>query len=162
MSKEMREQINRVLNWKEVLSENKKNIKTKVVDENGKPLIMYHGGSYTSGEFKGAGWFTTSKEDAEYYAEQIDGKVTKAYLIVNNPLYTGHIKHLNIEPNEDIIKSAKKRELNIKIEDGVISFIEANEGVLIAMDIGCDGVIDIHNGEILDVVVFNNEQIVLI
>jgi hypothetical protein len=66
MSKEMREQINRVLNWKEVLSENKKNIKTKVVDENGKPLIMYHGGSHTSGEFKGVGWFTTSKEDAEY------------------------------------------------------------------------------------------------
>jgi len=51
---------------------------------------------------------------------------------------------------------------HIKIEDGVISFIEANGGVLIAMDIGCDGVIDIHNGEILDVVVFNNEQIILI
>lgn len=142
------------------LNESKHKLDTKVVDENGTPLIMYHGGSYTSGEFRGAGWFTTSKEDAKYYAKQIDGKVTKAYLIVNNPLYTGHIKHLNITPNKEIIQSAKKRKINIKIEDGVISFIEANQGVLIARDIGRDGVIDIEGGEILDVVIFDSEQII--
>jgi len=138
------------------------NINTKIVDKNGKPLVMYHGGSYTSGEFRGAGWFTTSKVDATYYAKQNDGRVTKAYLIVKNPLYTGDIKHLNIKPTEDIINSTKKRNMNLTIENGVIKFIEANNGVLIAQDIGRDGIIDLVDGEILDVVVFDNNQIVLI
>jgi hypothetical protein len=44
-------------------------LETKVVDEFGKPLLMYHVGSYTSGEFRGAGWFTSSKKDATYYAK---------------------------------------------------------------------------------------------
>ena len=43
------------------------NINTKVVDKKGKPLVMYHGGSYTSGDFRGDGWFTTSKVDANEY-----------------------------------------------------------------------------------------------
>ena len=147
---------------REFLNENILNINTKVVDKNGKPLVMYHGGSYGGGEFKGAGWFTTSKVDAKYYAKQNNGILTKAYLIVKNPLYTGNIKHLNIEPTEEMLKSAKKRKINIKIEDGVISFIEANNGVLIARDIGRDGIIDLVDGEILDVVIFDNSQIVLI
>jgi len=147
---------------REFLNENRLNINTKVVDKNGKPLVMYHGGSYSGGEFKGAGWFTTSKVDAKYYAKQNDGILTKAYLIVKNPLYTGNIKHLNIEPTEEMLKSAKKRKINIKIEDGVISFIEANNGVLIARDIGRDGIIDLVDGEILDVVIFDSSQIVLI
>ena len=150
-----------------ILREEAENIKspfidTKVVDDEGNPLVMYHGGSYSGGEFRGAGWFTTSKDDAKYYAKQNYGILTKAYLIVKNPLYTGHVKHLNIKPTKDMIKSVKKRNLNIKIEDGIISFIEANGGVLIALDIGRDGVIDIHNGEILDVVIFNNNQIILL
>ena len=154
-------------NIRRILREEAENIKspfidTKVVDDEGNPLVMYHGGSYSGGEFRGAGWFTTSKDDAKYYAKQNYGILTKAYLIVKNPLYTGHVKHLNIKPTKDMIKSVKKRNLNIKIEDGIISFIEANEGVLIALDIGRDGVIDIHNGEILDVVIFNNNQIILL
>lgn len=147
---------------REFINENRLNINTKVVDKNGKPLIMYHGGSYNGGEFKGAGWFTTSKVDAKYYAKQNNGILTIAYLIVKNPLYTGNIKHLNIEPTEEMLKSAKKRKINIKIEDGMISFIEANNGVLIARDIGRDGIIDLVDGEILDVVIFDNSQIVLI
>ena len=139
-------------------------INTKVVDNEGNPLVMYHGGSYNDGEFKGYGWFTTSKVDAKYYAKQNDGIVTKAYLIVNNPLYTGNIKHLKIEPTKDIMESVKRRKLNyvIKIEDGIISFIESNGGILIAKDIGRDGIIDLVDGKILDVVIFDNEQIVLI
>ena len=61
-----------------------------------------------------------------------------------------------------MLSSTKKRKLNLSIEDGVISFIEANNGVLIAQDIGCDGVIDLHDGEILDAVVFNNNQIIVL
>ena len=161
MSKEMREQIDKVKNWKQFLNENKPNIDTKV-SKNGKPLIMYHGGSFSGGEFKGAGWFTISKKDANYYAKQSYGNLTKAYLIIKNPLYTGHVKHLNITPTKGILNSIKKRNLNISIEDGIISFIEANNGILIAQDIGCDGVIVLHDGEIVDAVVFNNNQIIVL
>lgn len=152
---------------REYLKESRINIDTKVVDNKGKPLIMYHGGSYNSSvgdEFKGDAWFTNRKKDAQYYAEQNDGVVTKAYLIVKNPFYTGDIKHLNIEPTKDIIDSAKKRKIDFSInyEHGVISFIEPNCGVLIAKDIGRDGVIDLRDGNISDVVVFDNNQIVLI
>ncbi len=139
------------------------NIDTKVVDKNGNPLLMYHGGSYTGGEFKGAGWFTTSKADAKYYAKQNDGIVTKAFLIINNPLYTGHINHLNIKITDDILLSAKKRNIehSVIIKNGIIEFIESNNGVLIAKDIGRDGVIAIEEQEILDVVIFYNNQIVI-
>jgi hypothetical protein len=141
----------------EFLNEGKINIDTKVVDGNGKPLVMYHGGSYSRGEFRGTGWFTVSKQDAKYYAKQNDGILTKAYIIIKNPLYTGKV---NINPTKEMILSINKRNLNIKTEDGVISFIEANEGVLLAQDIGRDGVIDINDGEILDVVIFNSNQVI--
>jgi hypothetical protein len=155
----MKNLINKTI--REYLSENRLNMETKVVDGNNKPLMMYHGGSYSYGEFKGAGWFTTSKEDAEYYAEQNGGDVTEAYLIVKNPLYVGDITHLNMKLTEDILKSLNKRGIDVDVEGDVITFIEANNGVLIAQDIGCDGVIDLYNGKISDVVIFSNNQIIL-
>ena len=145
-----------------ILREQFNDIDTKVVDENGDPLIMYHGGSYNSGEFRGVAWFTTSKKDATYYAKQNDGVVTKAYLIVKDPLYVGDIKHLNIKPSKDMLDSVKRRDLNIIVQDGIISFIEPNDGVLIAQDINRDGIIDLYKDRIVDVVVFNNSQIIVI
>jgi hypothetical protein len=148
----------------EKLNEGVRNdISTKVVDENGKPLLMYHGGSFTGGEFKGNGWFTSSKRDAKYYAKQFDGSVTSAYLIINNPLYSGHIGHLNIEFTDDIKESVKKRHLQntVKVKDGIVEFIETNSATLIASDIGKDGVIELYDGRIIDAVVFNNEQIII-
>ena len=159
MSKEMREQIK---NWKQFLNEGV-NIDTKV-QKNGKPLVMYHGGSFSGGEFRGAGWFTVEKADAKYYAKQNNGFITKAYLIIKNPLYTGDVKHLNIPISEDIILSAKKRNIlnTVVVENEIIQFIETNSGVLIAQDIGRDGVIDIHDGDIIDAVIFDNKQIVVL
>lgn len=138
-------------------------LKTKVVDEFGKPLLMYHGGSYTSGEFRGAGWFTSSKKDATYYAKQNDGSVTKAYLDIKKPLYVGQIEHLNILPTEKLLISAERRRYTIKTnEEGFIKFIEPNVGVLIAQDLDLDGVIDLYQGKIIDAVIFNNKQIILV
>lgn len=148
------------------LSKNDKFIKdffgSKVVDVNGNPLLMHHGGSFSDGEFKGNGWFTAYKGDARYYAKQNDGIVTSAYIVVKNPLYSGHIEHLVIKITDEILKSCEKRNLNIEVnEKGIISFIEANAATLIAHDINCDGVIDLHDGNILDVVVFSSDQILL-
>ncbi len=138
-------------------------LQTKVVDEFGKPLLMYHGGSYTSGEFRGVGWFTSCEADAQYYSEQIDGVVTEAYLDIKNPLYTGRIEHLEILPTEEFLKSAERRGYKVTLnERGFIKFIEPNVGVLIAQDLGHDGVIDLHEGKILDAVIFSNNQIILV
>lgn len=61
--------------------------KSKVVDFKGKPLIVYHGGSYPSAgrEFKGDTWFTIHVRDAYQYAKRDGSNVTSAYLSVQNP-----------------------------------------------------------------------------
>ncbi len=136
---------------------------TKVVDDNGNKILMFHGGSYCgTGELKGDIWFTSEKEDAKYYAESNFGCLVSAYLNIQNPLYSGQIEHLNIELSKDIFESAKKRDLLNAIKtnsDNIIEYLETNGAVLIANDLGKDGVIDIHDGDILDCVVFNNSQI---
>jgi len=136
---------------------------TKVVDSDGNPLLMYHGGDSFNDSYGGVTWFTSEKTDAAMYAKNNYGTVTSAYLNIKNPLYSGHIEHLKIKPSNDILKSTKKRNIgsSIIIKNGIITFIETNDAVLIAQDIGKDGVIDIENGKILDVIIFNNKQIVL-
>jgi hypothetical protein len=136
------------------------NLHTHVVDKTGKPLLMYHGGSYTGGEFRGTIWFTSSEVDAKYYAEQMGGVVTTAFLQIKNPLYVGDVSWLKMKPTVHIIDSAKKRNINLTIESGFITFIEPNGGVLIAQDIGRDGVIDKGTDGILDAVVFKDSQII--
>jgi hypothetical protein len=116
--------------------------------KNGKPLIMHHGGSFSASkpsgvgiskpfnEFKGVGWFTSSKADARYYAKQSGGyNLTSVYLKIENPLYSG------------------------KQEDG--SYIETNDAVLLARRSNgkYDGVIDVENSNILDAIVWNSNQI---
>lgn len=139
----------------------KQYFETKVIEYE-KPLLMYHGGSYSGGEFKGTGWFTRFKEDAEYYVKQNNGILTKAYLIIKNPLYTGDIKHLKIKPTKEMLDSVEKRRLqySLIIENNIITFIEANAGVMIAIDIGKDGVIDLQDKKILDAVIFKSSQII--
>lgn len=136
---------------------------TKVVDSHGNPLLMYHGGDSFNDSYGGVTWFTSEKADAAMYAKNNYGTVTSAYLNIENPLYSGHIAHLKIKPSNDILKSTKKRNIgdSVIIKNGIITFIETNDAVLIAQDIGRDGVIDIENDVILDAIIFNNKQIVL-
>jgi hypothetical protein len=44
----------------------------------------------------------------------------------------------------------------------IIKYIETNGAILIVNDILCDGVIDSHNEQIMDAVIFNSEQILTI
>lgn len=149
----------------EFISETNKNINinTLVVDANNKPLIMYHGGaSFANDTYNGITWFTSSKADAKDYAKKNYGVLSKAYLVIVNPLYTGDIKHLNLKPTKEFLKHIKKRNLSssVIVENNIISFIEANSGVILARDMGNDGIIDISEGSIVDVVVFKKEQII--
>lgn len=134
-----------------------------VISEDDIELIFYHDGYYTGGEFKGNAWFTANKSDAKHYATQNDDVITKAKLISKNPLYSGDVRHLNIKISDDIIKSIKNRSIEyaVKVDsNGIIQFIEVNNAVLIARDIGRDSVINLSDGEIDDVVVFSNNQII--
>jgi hypothetical protein len=134
---------------------------SKVVDTLGNPILMHHGGSYSNGDFKGTGWFTRSKNDAKYYAKQNFGNITSAYIVIKNPLFSGNIAHLGFKMTKEIKDSCEKRNLNnaIKVENSIIQFIETNGAVLIAKDILCDGVIDLHDEQIIDVVIFESSQI---
>ena len=112
-------------------------IASKVVDENGEPLVVWHGGSFTGGEFKGNAWFTFDKSGAKYYAKQNNGIVTQAFLSIKNPYYSGHIN--------------KK------------DYVETNNAVLVAQkNKKQDGVIDLDiNKKIIDCIVWTSNQIKL-
>lgn len=63
---------------------------SKVVDENGEPLVIYHGDSdidITNWKIKMrdtiTGYFTTNKEKSKLYAD--DGKIYEAFLNIRNP-----------------------------------------------------------------------------
>ncbi len=150
---------------KHIYSYNDFILETKKFDISRTP--MYHGGSYNGGEFIGNIWFTANIKDAKYYARTNYGHVTKAYLTINNPFYTGYIKELDIKLTKDISKIIKKRKLthSVKVdtETNRIEYIETNSGVLIAKDLGYDGVLDINtDNTVIDAIVFDNKQIEVI
>lgn len=79
---------------------------SKVVDPNGKPLVIYHGGHFKADEFEGfdpeltdnendlgAGfYFTTSKKDAEgydYNREYDEPQVLSVFVSLQNPYVLG-------------------------------------------------------------------------
>jgi hypothetical protein len=59
---------------------------SKVVDENGEPLIVYHGTDKVFDEFRGHGYFAPERGYAEDYVD--GGIVVEAYLSIKNPLVT--------------------------------------------------------------------------
>ena len=126
---------------------------------------MYHGGSWSgTDDFMGDAWFTSDRSGAAHYAKQIGGNIKRAYLIVKNPLYSGDLKNMKIKMTPSIAKKLKVRNNTNSItigNDGYIKYLETNAAVLLAKDLGFDGVIDIENNKILDVVVFSPRQIVL-
>jgi len=89
---------------------------SKVVDENGEPLVVYHGTDQVFDEFKGISWFTDSPEKASEYSTVLTpGKeslpnVKPVYLRMKKPKYVDFW----ITPDEvNLIKAKSKN-------DGVI------------------------------------------
>lgn len=92
---------------------------SKVVDSDGKPLVMYHGthkafNSFNTQDFgallgKGS-YFAAERTGAAPYAQQANGKIVEAYLSIQNPYYA-----------KSVLESIPKRnELAEKGFDGVI------------------------------------------
>ncbi len=134
---------------------------TKVIDDNGNPILMYHGGGYCNknDDMVGTIWFTTCEEDARYYADQSGGCVTMALLNITNPLYAGHVDHLNMEDTPQLIEIRSRRDASMIIEDGIIKYIEPNGASIIAEDLGYDGVIVLHDGKLGDCIVWSSDNI---
>jgi len=57
---------------------------SKVVDDNGNPLIVYHGSPEEFDEFEGSAYFTDDYFNADGYS--MDGIVYEVYLSIKNPL----------------------------------------------------------------------------
>ena len=123
--------------WKEKGTESKYFKKwfadSKVVDETGNPLVVYHGGNIfdvfdydkigTNGTAEGVGfYFTDNKETAEGYTKR-DGELKECYLSIKKPLtYDSH--HLSYNDVKNIIKKAAElqaEEYEEDIKDGFIS-----------------------------------------
>jgi len=125
---------------------------SKVVDENGEPMVMYHGGDFNGeGEFDGIAWFTSSFISAENYASQsIQGNVISAFISANNPYYAGLIKgrKVVIDTNDVVLRilEDKKKKLIYKVNSKYCNY---------------DSVIDFLDEYNLDCIVFNSTQIKL-
>jgi len=135
---------------------------SKVVDSDGKPLVVYHGTAADFDSFDKTGandlglwgrghYFSASAENASSYAlRQGDGaRVIPAYVSINNPL---------------VLKTGS--DLVIRLPDGtdhkelVGPNLDGSKIKQIALDGGHDGVIQIRpNGLIGDIVAFRPEQI---
>ena len=96
--------------------ENSPETASKVIDENGEPLIVHHGGSYTKGEFKGVGWFARDKSGAKYYAKQNNGVVISVFLSIKKPYYAGQVSAKEYRETNNAVLFAQKN----KEYDGVI------------------------------------------
>ena len=64
--------------------------KSKVVDGNGEPLIVYHGTDWLGFEFDpdNVAWFSEKQDYAEEMAMQRNGsRIIEAYLAIKNPMF---------------------------------------------------------------------------
>ncbi len=125
---------------------------SKVVDKQGRPLVVYHGSSKTFEKFYqyvAEGWgegcyFTDNLDDASEYGE----KIYKVYLKISNP-YTGDIDQIMNTPT---VKHYD--DFDIVNESGYLMGKAIREA-------GFDGIIvkDSNNINGLEIVAFNSNQI---
>ena len=115
---------------------------TKVVDEEGKPMVMYHGTPsagftvFKSRNGKTLGWFTSSKVDADSYAGNPDGKLYRSEeQAANDVLKAGSFplgKHLMFDSQEELDEFVKNHPgaasyMTEREIDDAMSYVESDE-----------------------------------
>lgn len=127
---------------------------SKVVDENGKPLVVYHGSledfdvfDYNkigqNGTSEGAGfYFTSDKETASGYSKNMkkDGKLFDVYLKIERPLSLNS-HNLTRDDLKNILKEAaikQAEEYGEDIQDGFLSNYEYSEDVDFTSSVAAD------------------------
>jgi len=127
---------------------------SKVVDEDGKPMVVYHGGAGGIGEFKaekiqigGGFYFTPNKRDAEEYKSRAEGgQIYSVYLSLKNPLLIDTEEGGKI--HDEIMDEIDDKMFNGENIDGALAEIMNKRGF--------DGFMET-NGE--EICIFNPNQI---
>lgn len=88
---------------------------SKVVDAEGKPLVVYHGTGADFEAFDGYSFFTPNTDTASNYANRDRGNVLPVYLALQNPAVIDMLP-----PNKKSATEKKLRSLQNKGHDGVI------------------------------------------
>jgi hypothetical protein len=109
--------------------------KTKIVDKNGAPLVMYHGTgkefdtfdvserTQTGGTIRLAGaWFTSDKEMARQYARKRgdNPRIINAYLGIENPFVITLRETSDYREKVDVINESYITDLQQKGYDGIV------------------------------------------
>lgn len=89
MSKEMREQIDRVKNWKQFLNEN----------NNSNKKIVYHGGQLNNGYIDDLFYVSYNREQAQAYATGNDGVVHKFEIDMKNIISEDNARNILVKNN---------------------------------------------------------------
>lgn len=99
---------------------------SKVVDENGEPLVVYHGSNkqlniFNTTDFgallgKGS-YFTVDKQEASSYASGANGNIVGAYINIKQPIYANSVMD-NI-PSQSELKKKGIDGVILKSDDGV-------------------------------------------
>ena len=108
-----------------------------VVDENGEPLVVYHGGYFGNPEGRledvqspyvwddrSNGWFSTSERYAKNYTHDFDQKPIQVFLNIRNPFAMGDTMRLlvdNYKPTE--VAKDYARRLNVSVDE-ILSLID--------------------------------------
>ena len=140
--KSKRDTINEEIPFKKSLlvqAKNKLNDVSKVVDENGEPLVVYHGtpnkwnianidkaGSITDEGYYGKGLYLSSLENkAKEYNRDGNGMTLSLFVNIKNPFYAGLDEHLNID------ESSRRGEIvNLFNRDNEPTELKQYDGVL--------------------------------
>lgn len=92
--------------------ENNPNAASKVVDENGEPLVVYHGSPLSFDMFANNSWFTTDPEDAATYSsmaiphKEFSPQTYPVFLAIKKPKYVDfYILKKEAEAGLDKLKS---------------------------------------------------------
>ena len=142
---------------------------SKVVDENGEPLVVYHGtrksfdefsfnvslSNFRQGTVQNAFWFTSNKKNSELYGDQI----MEVFLNSRNPI---EIDYTNPESYREIVVPANKKKAMETAEfdqkKGNIKHSQLTRGIEYRMEE--DGTIDgIIHRNIKDIILSDNFQV---
>ena len=142
---------------------------SKIVDENGEPLVVYHGTGADIETFKasrlggalGTGiYFTPSPEFAGEYATREGGNIVPAYLAIRNPLVLDG--SVSIDP---MIEALVKLGIDEDKASRIVEKAYETKGYITtevksrATNQGFDGIVQIRNGQIGEIVAFNPNQV---
>ncbi len=101
--------------------ENNSEKASKVVDENGEPLVVYHGSPLSFDSFGKNSWFTTDPNDSKTYStmavpdQELSPQTYPVFLNLRNPKY---IQHYIIKSEAEASLDKLKRDSGLIIDQG--------------------------------------------